>query len=67
VNCELGGKGAAAATARALYHADLNACNTFEAPDRVVPRDHDATISGANVRVELPPLSVVTVTARLAG
>jgi alpha-N-arabinofuranosidase len=67
VTCAVAGKGATAASARALYHADLNACNTFEAPDQVVPRDHTASVSGAGVRVEMPPLSVVTVTARLAG
>ena len=67
VSCSLAGKSASAASARALYHADLNACNTFEAPDQVVPRNHTASVSGAGVRVEMPPLSVVTVTARLAS
>ena len=64
VDCSVAGKTASGASARALYHADLNACNTFDAPDQVVPRAHQATASGSRLRLELPPLSVVTVTAR---
>ncbi|HSW51578.1 MAG TPA: alpha-L-arabinofuranosidase C-terminal domain-containing protein [Bryobacteraceae bacterium] len=64
-NCSIAGRKAVSATARALYHADMNACNTFTAPDVVAPKDHTASVSGSGVRVELPPLSVVTVTARL--
>jgi alpha-L-arabinofuranosidase len=65
VNCAVAGKKVAAASARALYHADLNACNTFEAPDQVVPKDHTASAAAQGLTVELPPLSVVTVRARL--
>jgi alpha-N-arabinofuranosidase len=65
VQCSLGGKPASSATARALYHSDLNACNTFQAPDQVVPRDHTATVGGSGLQVALPPLSVVTVVARV--
>jgi alpha-N-arabinofuranosidase len=65
VQCSMVGKTVTAASARSLYHADINACNTFEAPDVVVPKNHSATASGSNIRVELPPLSVTTVTARL--
>ena len=65
VTCAITGKGAVSAAARALYHADLNACNTFTAPNEVVPKDHAATVSGSGVRVDLPPLSVVTATIQL--
>jgi alpha-L-arabinofuranosidase len=65
VTCAIAGRRAASATARALYHADLNACNTFTVPNEVVPKDHAASVSGAGVQVELPPLSVVTATIRL--
>jgi alpha-N-arabinofuranosidase len=65
VTCLIAGKSAVSATARALYHADLNACNTFASPDTVLPRDHTAAVSGSGVRVELPPLSIVTAAIRL--
>lgn len=65
VNCSIEGKRAAAATARLLHHPDLNACNTFDAPDEVVPRTHKAAVNGSNIQVELPPLSVATVLVRL--
>jgi alpha-N-arabinofuranosidase len=66
ISASIAGKKAAGATARALYHADLNACNTFERPNEVVPKNHTASASGSGFTVELPPLSVVTVTAKLA-
>ena len=66
VNCSIAGKAlVSTATARALYHADLNACNTFDRPNEVIPRNHAASASGSAVRTEMPPLSVVTITARL--
>ncbi len=66
VACSVAGKSVSAATARILHHADLNACNTFDRPDEVVPKDYTATASGSGMRVDLPPLSVVTVQARLS-
>ena len=54
------------ATARLLHHEDFNACNTFENPGVVVPRDHDAGVQGSQIQLELPPLSVVTANIRLA-
>ncbi len=66
VNCNVAGSSVSGASARSLYHADLNACNTFEAPDTVTIQDHQANASGSSIQVELPPLSVTTVTARIA-
>jgi len=65
VSCSVAGSGVSDASARSMYHADLNACNTFEAPDTVVIQDHQANASGSSIQVELPPLSVTTVTARM--
>jgi alpha-N-arabinofuranosidase len=65
VNCAVVGKKAVSATARMLHHQDFNACNTFDAPDTVVPRSLQATVSGSGVRIDLPPLSIATVTTRL--
>ena len=66
VSCGVSGASISSARARALHHPDLNACNTFEAPDTIVPRDHEVTMSGGKFAIELPPLSVATVTARLS-
>jgi len=47
-----------------LHHPDLNACNTFEQPEVIVPRDHRVEVARQSVRFELSPLSVVTATFR---
>jgi alpha-N-arabinofuranosidase len=66
VNCRLAGVKAAGGSARILQDADFNACNTFDNPNRIVPRDCPAEIEGSSVRIELPPLAVATVLVRLA-
>jgi alpha-L-arabinofuranosidase len=65
VDCSLAGATAAGATARLLHHEDMNACNTFQDPNRIVPRDHAVSARGGSVKMELPPLSVATVIVRL--
>jgi alpha-N-arabinofuranosidase len=65
VSCRLAQGKAASATARLLHHADFNAANTFEQPDIVVPRPHVVTAEGSRLALELPPMSLVTVTARI--
>ena len=65
VSCALEGVKAAGDTARILHHEDMNACNTFEQPNRIVPKDHRAEAEGAGVRLELPPLSLATVLVRI--
>jgi alpha-N-arabinofuranosidase len=54
------------ASARILTHPDFNACNTFEAPDTIVPRDHAVERTSGGVSVMLPPMSIVTVELELA-
>lgn len=66
VSCSISGKTPSVSGARLLHHSDLNACNTFQSPDVVVPKEHKASASGSSVAVELPPLSIVTVSLRLA-
>jgi alpha-L-arabinofuranosidase len=66
VNCSLAGASARGATARILHDEDLNAANTFATPDRIMPRDHKIAVEGARIVTDLPPLSVVTATVRLA-
>jgi alpha-N-arabinofuranosidase len=65
VSCVLAGSTAAAASARILQDNDYNACNTFDAPDRIVPRDHPVAVDGSRVTLELPPLAVATAIVRL--
>jgi alpha-N-arabinofuranosidase len=66
VNCVLAGSTAAGASARILQHGDYNACNTFDAPDRIVPRDHPVAVDGSRVTLDLPPLAIATALIRLA-
>jgi alpha-N-arabinofuranosidase len=66
VSCALASGKAESAKCRILQDADYNACNTFDAPDRVTPRDHPVAAGGARITLELPPLSVATVFVRMA-
>jgi alpha-L-arabinofuranosidase len=66
VNCSLGGATAAEAKAGVLHHEDLNACNTFQEPNRIVPRDLAVRASGTTVSMNLPSLNIATAIGRLA-
>ena len=48
-----------------LHHQNFNACNTFEKPHVITPQKHSADIDGAGCVVHLPPLSIVTLHARI--
>jgi hypothetical protein len=39
--------------------------NTFEAPEQIVPKRHAVEANGSEIRLELPPLSVVSVKASI--
>jgi hypothetical protein len=43
----------------------MNAHNTFENPDLIVPAPHKVDRQGSRVTLLLPPLSVVTVEAQV--
>jgi alpha-N-arabinofuranosidase len=62
----LTGASAASAKARLLYHADYNACNTFENPNLLVPKDHPVSVQGGRLQVDLPPISLASVIVTLA-
>ncbi len=66
VDCTLRGTSSKEGSAQILHDADLNACNSFENPDRLVPKPHPVTIEGSRVRIDVPRLSVATVTLRFA-
>lgn len=66
VNCSLAGTRAVSARAQLLHHPDYNACNTFENPNTVVPKDHPVSAANERVQLELPPISIATAIIRLA-
>ncbi len=53
------------AVATLLHHSDFNACNTFEHPDVITPQHHPTAIDDAGCAVHMPPLSIVTINARV--
>jgi alpha-N-arabinofuranosidase len=65
VECSLDGKTAKSAAGLILHHKDLNAANTFESPDTIVPMGHPVQVAGSSIRLDLPALSVATVTVQL--
>lgn len=61
-------KGGSASTCEGwtLTHERLNAHNTFESPDAVVPKPSKVEAKGSELRLTLPPASVTRVSAKLA-
>ena len=66
VNCGITGAAAASAKGQLLSHPDYNACNTFENPNLIVPKDCPVTVQGGRLRLSLPPISMASVIVRLA-
>jgi alpha-N-arabinofuranosidase len=66
VDCALRGATAMQGAAQILHHADLNAFNSFDDPGHVVPGSLPVAVEGARVQLDLPRLSVATVTLRTA-
>ncbi len=66
MDCSLSGSAPLGGKARILHHEDWNACNTFDRPDSVAPREHSLSLDRSHIKIELPPLSVVTAVVRLA-
>jgi alpha-N-arabinofuranosidase len=66
VECTLRGAKAKQGRAQILHDSDLNACNTFDHPDRVTIRPHEVAVEPDRIRIMLPAMSVVTVTLDVA-
>jgi alpha-N-arabinofuranosidase len=66
VNCSLAGAAALSGTARILHDDDFNAYNSFDQPDRLVPREHAVKVERSRIRMELPPLSIATAVLKTA-
>jgi len=65
-DCTLVGSSVKAGTAEILHDNDLNAYNSFEQPNRVTPQVHPVQVNGSKIQIDLPRLSVATVTLQLA-
>ena len=64
VDGTLHGWSAKEGSAQVLHHQDLNAYNSFDDPDRVVPRTQAVKVDGSRFQLDLPRLSIATVTLR---
>jgi alpha-N-arabinofuranosidase len=62
IDVSLRGSAARSATAQILHDADLNAANSFDQPERLMPKAHPVRVDGGRVSLDLPRLSVATVT-----
>ncbi|MGB6647114.1 MAG: alpha-L-arabinofuranosidase C-terminal domain-containing protein, partial [Bacteroidota bacterium] len=51
--------------AEILHHRDLNMANTFKEPEQIAPKPHAVEGDGSGFRLELPPLSVLQVSATI--
>lgn len=60
VECTLKGAAADGGTAQILHDTDWNACNSFDQPDRVVPKPWTVRTEGSKVQLDLPRLALVT-------
>jgi len=60
VECALHGVSPRAATSQILHDADWNACNSFDQPDRIVPRAWTVRVEESKIELDLPRLSLVT-------
>jgi alpha-L-arabinofuranosidase len=68
VDCTIAGMNAFKplnATAQILHHPDLNAANTFDNPDAVIPKPHAINTEGSVLKVGVPGLTIVTAAVRL--
>jgi alpha-N-arabinofuranosidase len=62
VDCGLRGVTARQGRAQILHHSDINSCNSFEQPDRLIIKPHSVAVESGRFRITLPFLSVAAVT-----
>jgi alpha-N-arabinofuranosidase len=65
VHCTLNGANAKSGKAQILHHPDPNACNSVEKPDTIVLQNHLVKVDGDVLELDMPRLSVATVTVNL--
>lgn len=65
VECFLQSGRALAGNCSILHNIDLNAYNSFDQPERIVPTQHAIEVAGSRIRIDVPRLSVITATIQL--
>jgi len=66
IDCAFPGDSPKSVKAQILHDTDWNAYNSFEIPERIVPKVHPVTLDGGRLRLDLPRLSVATVSVAIA-
>ncbi len=66
VDCSVRGVVAKSGSAQILHDSDMNACNSFDNPDRLTIKRHEVAVDSGRVKIALPPLSIATVTLQVA-
>lgn len=66
VSCDIIGANPNSAEARILHHSDVNAANDWQHPDRIIPQAHKIEIAKSQLKLALPPMSVMTAVMKLA-
>ena len=61
IDCDIVGFEAKNVCARILTHGEVHEFNDFDNPERIKPAEHTVELSGNNVKLKLPKLSVVSV------
>jgi len=64
LDCALRGVTGKTGKARILHDPDINAFNGFDSPDRITVKGHDVTVESGRVRLNLPAMSVATVSVQ---
>jgi alpha-L-arabinofuranosidase len=60
IDCALRGFTAKSGSAQILHNPDLNACNTFDNPEALIPKSHKIGVEGGRLKLTAPALSVIT-------
>jgi len=66
IDCAFPGSNPKSVKAQILHDTDWNAYNSFDNPDRIAPKIHPVTLDGGRLRLDLPRLSVATVSVAIA-
>jgi alpha-N-arabinofuranosidase len=66
IDCTIQGSTGREAKAQILHDPDWNACNTFDNPNRIVLQPQPVALKGSKLKMDLPRLSVATVTLNTA-
>jgi alpha-N-arabinofuranosidase len=61
-DCSFTGATPTSSIAYILHHADMNAYNSFDDPDKITTKPWAAIVENGRMRVEVPAMSIVTVT-----